>query len=187
MAVSRVAFAVTLSKSLLLIRTTNSNRVVMDGESLILKSDPTSTDESISTAASGVIVTRTFSYKMPTDLTFAADIIAALRWNLTSAGGVGSTGRLNLDVKKNGSSIAGLTKANGATRALQPADGGSGSTPTREEILNVAMPATIFVAGDTLDFVVECEVVATAAGTSTWRVFHDPATPGSEMVAEVNV
>jgi len=184
---SRVAFAVTLSKSLLLVRTTNDARRAMDGESLIAKSDPVFTDESVSTAATGVIVSRTFSYKMPVALDIAADVLAALRWKITVAGGVGSTGRMNLDIKKNGAAIAGVTKANGATRALQPADGGVATAPSKEEILHVAIPPTPFAQGDTLDFVVELEVVASAAGTATWRVFHDPSVVGSEMIAEVNV
>jgi len=175
-----IAGNATLTKSLFLVKTTNGNFIAIDGETIIKKSVPTETDANVNTGAAGATAVATFRLTLPR-VTLAADVYALLRWQVTAAGGAASTGRIRLDLQKEGGAIAGVTVANGTTRALDAIAG------PFDEVLHVRLPSTDFAASDRLDFVVDVEVVNAVAGAATVRLRHDPATSGSEAIAEVNV
>ena len=192
----KLTFAVALSKSLLGAKTQDGSFTVFDGDSLIAvnygqdPAHPLYSDQSIDVTSTGVKQTLTFKYVFPTDLEFAADVIAHIPFRVTSRTGSGGTGRINLKVSKNGG--VALATANGPTSGtFFDADSGADSAPGRSVILRLLMPKTTFAAGDTLDFVVEVEVTATGTGTSEFRLFHNPQGGSSSVDArttfEVNV
>ena len=91
----------------------------------------------------------------------------------------GDKARVNLDLKKSGSAITGVTKATGTERVPN-----STTEITYPEILAIDLPATEFSAGNTLDIVVELEITAVDATNPgiTFKLYCDPSTQDNELV-----
>ena len=128
----------------------------------------------------GIKVTRTYKIPIPANMMLAGRVWLfgrSLAYNQTA--NTGDKARVNLDLKKNGSVIDGVTKATGTERVPNDTDG-----ITYPEILAVDLPATEFNAGDTLDIIVELEITAvddTNPGI-TFKLCCDPSTQDNELV-----
>jgi len=128
----------------------------------------------------GIKVTRTYKIPIPANMVLAGRVWLfgrSVAYNQTA--NTGDKARVNLDLKKNGNAIDGVTKATGAERIPN-----STAEATHPEILVVDLPATEFNAGDTLDIVVELEITAVDATNPgiTFKLYCDPSTQGNELV-----
>lgn len=136
----------------------------------------------IDTTATGVKVTHTFKTALPEAASLTSYVRCRAKWRIVANSPAGALGRMNFNVKHNGAAITGLTKFEGAIRALNAGPG----TDFPESWMVVKMPATErWAAGDTLEIVIELEVTTAAAGNTLEVGFHiDPATAGAELVVE---
>lgn len=140
------------------------------------------TISSVDTGTTGVKFTHVFKLRFPFTVTTAARTRTRIKWEVTNAGPATTTGRVNVDLQKNGGAIGGVTKANGTTQAV------SAPGTFTDANLTVDIPSTTFSAGDTLDVRVEFEVMVASAGTTlAVKLHHDPATSGNELIYEVDV
>lgn len=176
-----IAGNATITSSLFMVKTTNGNLVAIDSNSSIFRSDPKQTSRlGVDTTAAGVKSTDKFKFTLP-KINLAAGVFILVNWDVISGAPAGATGRINVNLQKNGVTITGITKALGATRALDVVAG-------FQELLSIKLPDTVFTAGDDLEFDVEFEVIATSAGaTLDWDLAHDPTDIEKALVAEVNV
>ena len=128
----------------------------------------------------GIKVTRTYKMPIPANMILAGRVWLfgrSVAYNQTA--NTGDKARVNLDLKKNGSAIDGVTKATGTERVPN-----STTEVTYPEILAVDLPTTEFNAGDTLDIIVELEITAvddTNPGI-TFKLYCDPSTQDNELV-----
>jgi hypothetical protein len=109
-----------------------------------------------------------------------------VRWATTTGAGGGATGRWNLDIRRkdisgNVSTISGLVKGNGATRAI------SGVTNYVDNQIVTNVPPQSFVPGESLVAVLEFEVIATNAANTLVVVCNtNAATSGDELIVEID-
>lgn len=126
--------------------------------------------------------TQTFKHRVVRRFAAAPRMRVRAEWEIVATATGGSpTGRLNVTAQRNGVAIGGGAKQNGVTRSLAAVNG------TRfVEQFWFDLATTTWAAGDTLDFLFELELVASAgvASTGEARLNHDPAAPGRELVAE---
>lgn len=173
----------TFTKSLYFARATNSSAFLMiDGETIIKLSDPAFTSATLPAGAGGTVSIGTFRISMSQRITLSADVYTILRWQVTAAAGAGATGRLRLNLLREGVALPGVSQQNGTTRAVDAIG------TVFNEIFLHRWTETTFASGDRLDFVVDAErVAAGAGGTATIQMDHDPVTSGSESISEVNL
>lgn len=179
----------TLTKSLLMATASGAagdENLLIDAESLIGESKSASSSSgSIATDSTGVKATLTFEHRVPQDITIAPDVFVRLLYEIAVASLGTPNGRINIDIQKDGGSIATLSKALGDARDWDDTAG-----TQYEEFFRVQIPSTTFAAGETLDILVEFEVT-TASGsggsTATLTLHHDPATLSKQAIVEVNV
>lgn len=144
-------------------------------------STPVQTDEGINTALPpGVQNDLDFECRPAQPLRGQrVDVLAFVPWEVTAAGAVGSTGRINLTALLNGVAIPGVVVANGTTRAI---DGIAGPFA---ETLHIVIPEINMDLDDRLIIRLQTElVVAGGAGAATMQIHHDPQTPGDELFVE---
>ena len=128
----------------------------------------------------GIKVTRTYKMPIPANMMLAGRVWLfgrSVAYNQTA--NTGDKARVNLDLKKSGSVIDGVTKATGTERVPN-----NTNEITYPEILTIDLPATEFNAGDTLDIIVELEITAvddTNPGI-TFKLYCDPSTQDNELV-----
>jgi len=133
----------------------------------------------------GIKLSRTYKLPIPANM-----IIAGRIWLFGKSGAfnetanTGDKARVNLDLRKNGSAISGVTKATGTERVPN-----NTAECNYSEILAVDLPATEFSVGDTLDIVVELEITAVDATNPgiTFKLYCDPGTEGNELVFYLQV
>jgi hypothetical protein len=149
-------------------------------------SQATTTISAIDTNAAGVKFSLFYSLRCAYNVSFAGQVRARVKWATTTGAGGGATGRWNLDIRRkdisgNVSTISGLVKGNGATRAI------SGITNYVDNQIVTNVPPQSFVPGESLVAVLEFEVIATnAANTLVVAVSTNPATSGDELIVEID-
>lgn len=183
---SLIAGKSALPGTLLLVTSGNGTKLLVPLSTSIEKSFDLSTSSgSIATDATGIKATLgPWRITLP-KLDVATDVWIRLKWEIVVASVGTPSGRLNVNLQKEGGAISGLTKASGPARDLAAVAG-----TTYEEWLHVRIPATSFAAGDRLDVLIEVEVtVASGSGgsTATVKIHHDPATAGNESFVELNL
>jgi hypothetical protein len=161
--------------------------VLIPGKTLMKSvSQATTTISAIDTNAAGVKFSLFYSLRCAYNVSFAGQIRARVKWVTTTGAGGGATGRWNLDIRRkdtsgNVSSIPGLVKGSGATRAIS----GISNYVDNQIVTNV--PAQSFTPGESLVVVLEFEVIATnAANTLVVAVSTNPATSGDELIVEID-
>jgi len=151
---------------------------------LLKKSAETTLDTGNQTAT-GIKITRTYSIIIPVDCKIAGKVILIGKsgaFNTTA--NTGDSARINLDVQKDGSAISGVTKTNGTSHTPN-----STTEVNYDEVLEITIPSTDFSSGDSLDVIVELEIVTvdeTNPGI-TLKLYCDPETSGNELVIYLQV
>lgn len=128
----------------------------------------------------GIKVTRIYKLPIPANMIIAGRVWLfgrSVAYNQTA--NTGDKARVNLNLKKNGSAITGVTKATGTERVPNSTD-----EITYPEILAIDLPATEFSAGDTLDIIVELEITAVDGGNPgiTFKLYCDPSIQDNELI-----
>lgn len=145
----------------------------------------TTTIAAVPVATTGIKFTLVFQLRFARRETWRYPLRCRVRWEVTAISGAGGTGRVNVDLQRNGVALTGLVKASGPTRSLEAI-----ATFTEANlVLSLAgldAPPT-FEVNDTLDLRVEFEVMGTSIGASpTIRVHHDPADVGGRLTLDTD-
>jgi len=99
----------------------------------------------------GIKITRTYSIVIPVDTKIAGKIILIAKSGAFNAvANTGDSSRIKLNVQRNGTAITGVTKTNGSSHVPN-----STTDVNYTEILEITIPSTDFLGGDSFDVVVE--------------------------------
>ena len=128
--------------------------------------------------------TRKYALAIPTNMWIGGAVSMQAASGVWNPGGADAneSGLINLDLQKNGAAITGVTKAVGTTHTPN-----SAVEQSYSEILSLDLPRTYFAMGDTLDIVIELEQTAHTAGDLEIKLYSDPATPGNELVVNLQL
>lgn len=164
-----------------LVTSTNGTRLLVDESALILRSATASSATGLVAADStGIKSTTTWRIPMP-PMSLSGHLWVRLEWEIVASVAGGATGRMNLDLQREGATLP-ITKANGGARAL-----GAAVATRYEELLEVAILTPIrFVGGQRLDlrFEYEVTVIGGVGTTSNIQINHDAASPGRELIVQ---
>jgi hypothetical protein len=159
------------------------------GDTLVKKSRVTVLAvTSVPTTAPGVVFRQIFGMRAPYDYALCGDVHVSPMWTLQIAAGGACTGRWNLDVRKNGTSIVSGAKGIGPVESLNAA--GGTNYLDHWHITSTLLPtsftgSTASTPGDLLELVLEFEIVGTfAASAAEVRLHVDPFTAARELIFE---
>jgi len=139
---------------------------------------------SVITDTVGVKLAQVFRLRLPDNFSCSGTVRGRVKWRVVNPAPGGVTGRVNLDVQRSGVAIPNLAKSSGPTRVVD----GPLAVDYTETWLAVAIPAgTVFVAGSTLDVIVEFEVMAAVVGAALEIGLHiNPAILADALVVEID-
>lgn len=135
---------------------------------------------STNVAVGVVLFTHTFKVRVPVSWVCNGNIRCKVKWRVNAAAAAGALARVQMDIKKSGAAITGLTAYNGSDRALDVI------ADFTECWMVCAIPTGIsFKAGDSIEVELSWVNRANIAGAALEvYVYCDPGTSGDELVIE---
>jgi len=136
------------------------------------------------TTAPQTVATQTFQYRWPDGKRLAGDAIVYVRGQVQDVSTNEYGLRFDITVKKNNTTTL-------VTQSSTESTVGNATTDLVTKVVAVNIPATDFIEGDTIEFIVDA-VVATAAAsggdnTGQFKILHDLNTTDNEFIVQLPV